>query len=146
MESLTVVLVGLETQATSAALALLLGQEYHVFRVAVPQRVGYTEITLQENGYSVERGAVRKDFEEVSAFVAALQQEDIIQTGNTSNWMDPLRLRLASPTIRRGLRLLVPDSIRGLVENSRPSCPPWRIRRTLFLLPGQKLPQSLQGN
>jgi uncharacterized protein YdcH (DUF465 family) len=32
--------------------------------------------------------------------------------------MDPLRLRLASPTIRRGLRLLVPDSIRGLVENS----------------------------
>jgi len=117
-ESLTVVLVGLEPESTSLSLSFLLGQDYHVFRVAVPQRVGYTEITLQENGYSVERGAMRKDFDEVSSFVAALQQEDLIQTGNTSNWMDPLRLKLASSSIRRGLRLLVPDGLRGLIENS----------------------------
>ncbi len=115
---ITAVLVGLDAESASVALSHLLGQDYHVCKVVVPGRIGYTEVTLQERGFSVERGGRHREFDDLGDFLRALKEDDIVQSGAERNWMDPLRLKLASKQQRRGLRLLVPEGLRSLRETS----------------------------
>ncbi len=110
------VLVGLTPESTAAAVSALVGDDYNICRVIVPSRIGYTEILLQERGFSLDTGESLQEFDQAESFVAALEDEDLLQEGNPSSWMDPLRLQLPAPSRRRGLRLLVPESLSALVK------------------------------
>lgn len=113
---LSVVLIGIAPEAVSRLLSWLLGHEYHLCKLVVPQRTGYAELLLQERGFIVESGDRRQEFDELQSFVEALQDADLVQSDNPDSWMDPIRLRLSTPGGRRGLRLLIPTSIEALVR------------------------------
>ena len=115
-EPVHAILLGSSPENTAAAVSALVGEDYNICRVIVPSRIGYTEVLLQERGFSVESGGQRYDFDQMEPFIKALEKEDILQAGNPSNWMDPLRLKLPAPTRRRGLRLLIPESLDALIK------------------------------
>lgn len=115
-EPVHAILLGFSPEDTAAAVSALVGDDYNICRVIVPSKIGYTEVLLQERGFSVESGGQRYDFDQLEPFVKALEREDILQDGNPGNWMDPLRLQLPAPSRRRGLRLLVPESLDALVK------------------------------
>lgn len=115
-EPVHAILLGFSPEDTAAAVTALVGDDYNICRVIVPSKIGYTEVLLQERGFSVESGGQRYDFDQLEPFVQALEKEDILQEGNPANWMDPLRLQLPAPSRRRGLRLLVPESLDALVK------------------------------
>jgi hypothetical protein len=110
------ILLGFSPEDTADAVTALVGDDYNICRVIVPSKIGYTEVLLQERGFSVESGGQRYDFDQLEPFVQALEKEDILQEGNPANWMNPLRLQLPAPSRRRGLRLLVPESLDSLVK------------------------------
>ena len=113
-QGLPVVLVGLDPDAVSQVIAWLLGQDHHVCKVVVPERVGFAELVLQERGFAVERKDSRQEFDGIEAFLDALRGADLIQDDNPDGWMNPLLLRLAGPHDRRGVRLLIPNGLDAL--------------------------------
>lgn len=115
-EPVHAILLGFSPENTAAAVSALVGDDYNICRVIVPSRIGYTEVLLQERGFSVESGGQRHDFDQMEPFIKALEKEDLLQEGNPANWMDPLRLQLPAPSRRRGLRLLIPESLDALVK------------------------------
>lgn len=109
-----VLILGFAPAAVSSLVKALIGHDYAVFRVAVPAEIGYTEVVLQDRGFSVERGTTRYEFDDIGPFLAALQSQDLLQPGVANEWLDPLRLSLPGQIENRGLTLLLPDLLKAL--------------------------------
>lgn len=116
---LRALLTGSTSEAVSGVLTSLLGHDYPVLRVSVPSEIGYTELVLQEQGFSFELGSTRREFGEMGSFIQALEEADFGRPGSSEPWLEPLRLCLPGPVGRSGLVLLIPDSIAEM--NRRPS-------------------------
>ena len=104
-------LAGCRPEDTSAALAAMVGGDYHVCKIVAPGRMRYFEISLQERGYLLEHGDARMEFDNLESFVSALEKEDLVQQGNPASVLDPVRLKMAAPAGRFGFRLLVPEGV-----------------------------------
>lgn len=110
------VVIGANPETTYALLSDILGQDYNVCKVVVPSRLGYSEISLHERGYLLDTGAGAREFADPSGFLTALEEARILQQNDTSNDLEPLRLRLQAPAHLSGLCLLVPHSLDALVS------------------------------
>jgi len=117
-QPISVALIGLTPEAVSTLLAWLMDHDHHLCKVIIPEQVGVAELLLQDRGFVVEGPKGRQEFEDVAAFLQALQGSDLVQAANPGSWMDPLRMHLAAPAKRRGLRLLVPNGLPALVRKA----------------------------
>ncbi|MGB0370420.1 MAG: hypothetical protein ACPGN3_03660 [Opitutales bacterium] len=110
------VVLGMDADATNAALSCLLGQDYNLCKVCMPSRLGYSEISLQERGFLLEDGDQKLEFDDVEAFASAIQESNGPSAQERVNWMDPVRLKMKAPAHLSGLCLLVPDSLESIAE------------------------------
>jgi len=115
-QPITVALIGVTPEAVSEVLAWLMDHDHHLCKVVIPEQVGVAELLLQDRGFVVEGPKGRQEFDQVEPFLAALLGSDLVQAGNPGSWMDPLRMHLAAPARRRGLRLLVPNGLPALLR------------------------------
>ncbi len=118
-DTLRVVVVPLSQEARLAALCWLLGTEqgFHFCKVTVPPRTGYLELEFQEQGFHLQVGQDRRQFEAMAPFFEALQQAQILGNDPSGLLCDPIRIGLAATNGKFGLRLLLPDDATSLSRN-----------------------------
>ncbi len=98
-----------------ALLADFVGPDTNVCRVAVPSRLGYSEILLQERGFLLDTGGGAREFEDAGAFVEALKAAHALESRDDAD-LEPLRLKLKGPAHLSGLCLLVPQNLDALIR------------------------------
>lgn len=100
-------------EAAQALLSDIVGHDYNVCKVVVPSRLGYSEVHLQERGFLLDTGAGAQEFDDVGAFLRALQETHLLH-GAEEGGLEPLRVKLKGPAHLDGLCLLVPHSLDAL--------------------------------
>lgn len=104
-----------QSEAIHALLSEIVGHDYNVCKVVVPSRLGYSEILLQERGFLLDTGAGVREFDDVGAFLAALQTTQVLPSGDPDA-SATLRFQLMGPAQLSGLGLLVPHNLDTLVR------------------------------
>ncbi|MFN7564287.1 MAG: hypothetical protein ACK5TH_21130 [Prosthecobacter sp.] len=108
-----IALVGLDEESVPRVLTGLLGQDYPLCRVVIPDRLGYTEIHLREQGFIFENNGERREFAQADGLLKAIELSR--SSGETQNlWSDPVRLSMQAPAGRSGVVLLIPASLKML--------------------------------
>jgi len=115
-QAVEIALVGLDPDSVPRVLASLLGQDYPLCRVVIPDRLGYSEIHLREHGFLLEVGAERLEFELADDLLKAIELSRAAGEAQANLWSDPVRLSLQAPAGRSGVVLLVPDSLDSLTN------------------------------
>ena len=108
---LEIALVGLDEESVPKVLSTLLGQDYPLCRVVVPDRLGYTEVHLRESGYIFESGSERREFDQADGLLKALELSRSAGEEHTTSWSDPMRVSMKAPAGRSGVILLIPTSL-----------------------------------
>ena len=111
-----IALVGLDPDSVPRVLAALLGQDYPLCRVVIPDRLGYSEIHLCEHGFLLEVGAERREFDLADDLMKAIELSRATGEAQSNLWSDPVRLSVQAPAGRSGVVLLVPDSLDSLTN------------------------------
>ncbi len=107
-----ITVLGVNLDAREASLAWLLGQEQHLLKIHVPQESGLVELTLQEQGYVLEKAnGERCEFDHIDGFLDAISQSDLVRAGDSENWISPLRFRIPVPPEMQGITLCIPENI-----------------------------------
>lgn len=108
-----IALVGLDNESVPKVLTGLLGQDYPLCRVVIPDRLGYTEIHLREQGFIFETGNERREFAQADGLLKAIELSRA--SGEAQNlWSDPVRLSMQAPAGRSGVILIIPASLEML--------------------------------
>ncbi|MCU0794898.1 MAG: hypothetical protein MUF31_03080 [Akkermansiaceae bacterium] len=113
-EPVEVALVGLDDDSVPLVLSRLLGEEYPLCRVVVPDRLGYTEVHLRESGYIFESGSERREFDQPQSLLKALEETRSSTDSHAHSLGDPMRVSLKAPAGRAGVVLLIPTSLESL--------------------------------
>jgi len=114
----SIVLLGLTTTARTAALAWLYGKDFSVLSVNVVKQLGLVEITLREQGYTLERAnGKRQEFDRLDPFMEALQTSDLLSPNDGEQWLDPVRLGVNSSKGLQGLKVYMPESPEMILKN-----------------------------
>lgn len=110
-------LLGLSLEAREAALAWILGQNQHLLKIHVPREVGLVELTLQEQGYVLEKSSgERKEFDQLETFLEEIRKSDLVRAGDSESWISPIRLRMAAPPDLQGMTICIPESVSVLAS------------------------------
>lgn len=115
----SVVLLGLTTEARTAALAWLYGKDFSVLSVNAVQQLGLVEISLRERGYTLEKNSgERLEFDRLDPFMEALQKSDVLSPHDGENWVDPVRLGVNTSRGLQGLTVYMPESPAMILKNT----------------------------
>jgi hypothetical protein len=109
-----IALVGFDEESVPKVLSSLLGQDYPLCRVVVPDRLGYTEVHLRESGYIFESGNERREFDHADGLLRALESSRSTGEMQNASWSDPMRVSMKAPAGHSGVILLIPTSLETL--------------------------------
>lgn len=141
---LEIALVGLDEESVPKVLSTLLGQDYPLCRVVVPDRLGYTEIHLRESGFIFESGNERREFDQADGLLKALESSRSSGESASASWSDPMRVSMKAPAGRSGVILLVPTSLECL--GSKPALLSIIATRASFLVLAGKSGHQLDAD
>lgn len=127
-----IALLGLDEESVPKVLARLLGQDYPLCRVVVPDKLGYTEVHLRESGYIFETSHERREFDHAEGLLKALESSRSSGTAEVTSWSDPMRVSMKAAEGRSGVILLVPTSLETL--GNKPALLSIIASRASFLL------------
>ncbi len=114
----SIVLLGLTTEARTAALAWFYGKDFSVLSVNVAKQLGLVEINLREQGYTIERSdGNRLEFDRLDPFMQALQESDVLNPNDGDQWVDPVRLGINTSQGLQGLKVYMPESPEMILKN-----------------------------
>lgn len=114
----SVVILGLTTEARTAALGWLYGNDFSVLSVNIVKQLGLVEISLRERGYTIERAnGQRQEFDRIDPFMEALKKSDVLRPLDGTDWLDPVRLEVNSPKGLQGLTVYMPESPAMILNN-----------------------------
>lgn len=116
MAPVEIAVVGLDANSVPLLLSSVLGQDYPLCRVVIPDRLGYAEIHLREHGFIFENAGERQEFDQASGLLQAIEQSRASGEAQSSLWSDPVRLSMQAPAGRSGVILLIPDSLSSLTN------------------------------
>lgn len=115
----TLCVLGLSQTARTEVLRWLIGSDFSVLSVEATRNLGLVELTVRERGYALEGpNGSRKEFDSVQHLIEALKEADVMRAGDAEGWVEPLRLALPSAVGLQGLRLLMPESVKVVVEDN----------------------------
>jgi hypothetical protein len=139
-----IALVGLDEESVPKVLSTLLGQDYPLCRVVVPDRLGYTEIHLRESGFIFESGNERWEFDQADGLLRALETSRSAGETHTASWSDPMRVSMKAAGGQSGVILLVPNSLESL--GNKPALLSIIATRASFLVLAGKSGQQLNAD
>lgn len=138
-----IALVGLDDESVPFVLSRLLGEDYPLCRVVVPDRLGFTEVHLRESGYIFESGNDRREFDQPDGLLKALEASRSATDTPPSSLSDPMRVSMKAPAGRSGVILLVPSSLQCLAD--KPALLSVIATRASFLVLAGRSDQSLDA-
>lgn len=111
-DTFSITLLGLSIEARDTAFAWLSGQDIHLQEILLNYEQGLVELTFREDEYTLEKvSGARTDFDSLDKFLEAVRKTVSTKTGNSENWISPMRLYIPAHPDLQGITLCIPVNV-----------------------------------